>query len=609
MRDDVLLYYERELNYLRRMGAEFAEKYPKVASRLLLEPGKCEDPHVERLLEGFAFLSARVQLKLDDEFPQVVEGLFEVIYPHFLRPTPSMSVVQFHLDPEQGKLESGLNIPVGSMLYSAPVSGAPCRFRTCYDTTLWPMRITAAEWTTPDRIRPAIQAYSPAAIRLELNCFGDLRLQSLQIDRLRVFLSGEGSITNAVLEILLNNCVGILVRDPKSPEKTFTLPPSVLSHVGLEAEDAMLPFPRRSFWGYRLLTEYFAFPEKLLFFDIGGFDELRRRGFGNQFELIFLIGDFERKDRRQMFEFGVNPELFRLSCTPIVNLFPKSAEPISIEQKKYEYRVVPDARREQYLDVFSVDEVKSVLPGSPEVTTYAPFYSIRHGEAHRAEKAYWTASRRISGWRSDKTSDVFIAFSNMKGERVLPERGCVNLELTCSNRNLPSRLPFGNPDGDFQLEGGRPIKKIVALVKPTDNIEPPARTSLLWRLVSHLSLNYLSLAGDDPDTLREILRLHNIGDSLTGDRQITGITRVSGSPHFTRIAETGAGFARGTRIEIEFDEEQFTGAGVFTLGSVLERFLGFYTSLNSFSQLVVRTRQRKGLLKQWPARSGQKILM
>ncbi|HLY17575.1 MAG TPA: type VI secretion system baseplate subunit TssF, partial [Bryobacteraceae bacterium] len=193
MRDDLLLYYERELTYLRQMGAQFAEKYPKIAARLILEPSKCDDPHVERMLEAFAFLAARVHLKIDDEFPEITEALLGIVYPHFIRPIPSMSVVQFHLDPEKGKLSVGLPIDRDTLLYSRAVDGVPCKFRTCYDTTLWPLTVTAASWTTPDRLRPPLKAADAGGVlRIELACTSpDMEFSKLELDRLRFFLDGE----------------------------------------------------------------------------------------------------------------------------------------------------------------------------------------------------------------------------------------------------------------------------------------------------------------------------------------------------------------------------------------------------------------------------------
>ncbi|MEI9970661.1 MAG: type VI secretion system baseplate subunit TssF [Ignavibacteriota bacterium] len=267
MRDDLLFHYSQELTYLRYLGAEFANKYPKVAGRLLLEAGKCEDPHVERLLEGFAFIAARIHTKLDDEFPEVVESLLSVLYPYYLRPIPSASVVQFHLDPEQGKLMTGMPIPRGSLLYSAPVAGTPCKFQTCYDTTLWPIEIKSAEWRSADRIQPPAQVSGASAvIRLELNCFADVTFSKLDLKTLRFFLQGEGSVVGGLIELLCNNCVQVMARDLSAPAKKFVIfPQGSLRQVGFRPDEGLFPFPRRTFWGYRLLQEYFAFPEKFNF--------------------------------------------------------------------------------------------------------------------------------------------------------------------------------------------------------------------------------------------------------------------------------------------------------------------------------------------------------
>ena len=612
MRDDLLFHYSQELTYLRYLGAEFANQYPKVAGRLLLEAGKCDDPHVERLLEGFAFLAARIHTKLDDEFPQIVESLISILFPYYLRPIPSVSVVQFHLDPEQGKLMTGLPVPAGSLLYSAPVNGTPCKFRTCYDTTLWPIEVTAADWRPADRIQPPGPVTGAAAvIRVELQCPSDVRFAKLDLKTLRFFLHGDGTVVHGLLELLGNNCIQIVVRDLAAPgRKAVMLPATALRHVGFRQDEGLVPFPRRSFWGYRLLQEYFAFPEKFSFIDLSGFEKVAAADFGDKVEVLFYLSEFERTDRRQSLELGVSRSTFRLGCAPIANLFDQTAEPILLEQKKFEYRIVPDARREEALDIFSIDEVLGVMSGSSETVLFEPFFSHRHSGAAGPTQTFWHSSRRKSGWRADKAADVYISFVDLSGAKKAPEKDTVTVRLTCSNGELPSRLPFGNELGDFQLGSGGPITRIVALTKPTDTLQPPAQQGLLWRLVSSLSLNYLSLVSEGADAFRELLRLHNFTASMAADRQIDGILTLRSEPHFARLSSPhGVTFARGTRVELELDEEQFTGTGAYTFASVMDVFLGLYTSMNSFSQLAVRTRQRKRVLKQWPPRTGQKILI
>ena len=328
MRDDLLLYYERELDYIRKMAVQFSEKHPKVASRLVLEPTKCEDPHVERLLEAFAFLAARVHLKIDDEFPEISEALLTVIYPQLIRPVPSMSVVEFQLDPEKGKLTSGLPIERNSVLQSRPVGGVPCMFRTCYDTTLWPVSVSAAEWKPPSRLQPPVKASdSSGAVRVELRCAPDVTFQDLKIDRLRFYLDGEGGFINTLYELLFSRLNRIVVRDPTPGSKVvpITLPATSLRAVGFGEDEGMMPYSHRSFVGHHLLLEYFSFPEKFFFVDLTGLGPVWTSGPKQSVEFIFLISDVEGEDRRQRLELELSKKTFRLGCFAIaVNVFSPS---------------------------------------------------------------------------------------------------------------------------------------------------------------------------------------------------------------------------------------------------------------------------------------------
>ena len=615
MRDELLEYYERELTYIRQMGAEFSEKYPKVASRLLLEPTRCEDPHVERLIESFAFLAARVHLKLDDEFPEITEALLSVLYPHYIRPIPSSTIVQFHLDPEQGKLSTGLRIPRDSMLNSQPVDGYPCKFKSCFDTTLWPLKISSAQWVTPDRLRPAVKSQdAAAALRLEVDLFPDVTFDKLELSSLRFYLNGESSLIHTVYELLCNNCTQILLRDrtPQTRKSAITLPGSKLQPFGFTDNEALLPYPRRSFSGYRLLQEYFHFPEKFFFVELSGLEQLRKSGFGPSAEIVFLISRFERAERQQALELNVSESTIRLGCTPAVNLFPHTAEPVRLDQTRTEYLVVPEARRRRAMEIFSIEEVISPNRQTHEVMKFEPFYRFRHTAAHHRErpKGFWHSRLQASTRRDDEGTDLYISFLDLSGRPLHPDSDTVTIHCTCSNRDLPHRLPMGNERGDFELEGVSSVKRIVALRKPSASVRPPTGKGMLWRLISHLALNYLSIVEDGKQAMQEILRLYTFGESSYNERQIAGLTNVASTRKFARvISENGIGFVRGHRVEMQFDEEQFVGGGVYLFASVLEYFLGHYASLNSFSQLAVRTHQRKEMLRQWPPRAGEVILL
>jgi len=616
VRDELLLYYERELTFIRQIGAEFAAKYPKIASRLVLEADKCEDPHVERMLEAFAFLAARVHLKIDDEFPEITEALLSVLYPHYLRPIPSMSIVEFHMDYEQVSPEKGLKLDRGALLRSRPVNGVPCKFRTCYDVTFWPVEVAEAEWKTPDRLSPAIRSSEAAyALRLELRCAGDVTFSKLALGSLRFYLNGESNLVHNLYEVLCNNPVQIVVRDPNPRSKIppVILPATALQPVGFAENEGMLPYPRRSFIGYGLLQEYFCFPQKFFFLDLSGLDRVRAAGFGSRAEVIVLLSPFERADRRQMLELGVSAKTFRLNCAPIVNLFPQTAEPILLSHARFDYPVIPDVNRRTSMEVFQIDDVVSAAPGEREIIQFEPFYSFRHGLTRTKAQAFWHAKRAPSGFRDDEGTEVQLSLVDLSGRPVRPDLDALTVRTVCSNRDLPSRLPFGNESGDFELDGAAAVKTTVALIKPTDTLRAPASKDSLWRLTSHLSLNYLSLVNEGREALQEILRLYNFSGSTYSERQIQGIASVDSRRHFARVASEdgmgGVSFARGTLVDLEFDEEQFVGGGVYLFAAVLEYFLGLYVSINSFSQLRVRSRQRKEVLRQWPPRAGRKILM
>lgn len=613
MRDDLLFYYERELAFLRRTGAEFARKYPKVAGRLLLEPTKCDDPHVERLLEGFAFLAARVHLKVDDDYPELSEALLEILFPQYTRPIPSLSTVQFELDPEQGKLTSGLKIPKGTQLLSRPVGGAPCRFQTSYETTLWPVAIEGAQWTGPGQLDPPVRVGDAvAALRIDLQCFPDTDFAKMELDRLRLHISADATLASSVYELLCNNCVRILVRD-RSGGRAGTmieLPASSLVPVGFDTEHALLPRAPRTFEGYRLLQEYFAFPEKFFFFDLHGFDRLRAAGFGDRAEVIFLISQFDRVDRKGFLEVGVNESTFRLGCSPVVNIFPQTSEPVPLHQRQHEYLIVPDVRRRDTIGTYAVEEVVAISPGSVEPLKFEPLYSFRHGADENRTRLYWRTVRRAAQWRVDEGTDVYLNLVDLSGRTVYPDLDAATVRLLCHNRDLPSRLPFGSGGSDFELPGGGPIRRIVALTKPTGIVEPALGKPRLWRLISQLSLNYLSLVEGGGEALRELLRLHVFSESHSAEKQIQGIVSVTGEPHYARIlSPQGLTFARGHRVEIEFDEEQYAGGGVYLMASVLEHFLGAYVSLNSFCVLAAKTRQRPRLLREWKPRAGARQLL
>lgn len=604
MQESLLEYYERELTIFRQLGQEFAQAYPKVASRLLLEPGKCEDPHVERLIQAVAFLAARIHHKIDDEFPEITTALLGLLYPHYLAPIPSMSVAEFTLDPEQGKLTSGYEIPRHTLLYSRPVDGTQCRFRTGYPLTLWPVTVTSARVDLPERVTTGSKA--PGLIRLELQCQGGVSFGELQLDRLRFYLDGEGQSGHALYELLLNKTREVWIRPAgsKPGRKPIVLPASSIQPVGFGEDDGLLPYPPHALMGYRLLQEYFTFPQKFLFVDLTQFPSASDGDLGDKVEVLIFLDQVPRADH------VIGPENFKLGCTPIVNLFPLVAEPIRLDHTQHEYRVIPDIRRQRAHEVYGVTEVVLTAADSETAQPVHPLYSIRHGGTDEKPLAYWYAVRRPAVSKGDKGTEVFVSLVDLDIKPTLPPFETVTLYTICTNRDLPTKLSADEVRGEFELEGAAPVARIRALVKPTEPVRPPLSGERQWRLISHLSLSYLSLTDDGPEALQEILGLYDFSGSSVIRQQIAGIVGVSSRRVVRRPSTMGwHGFCRGMEITIEFDEEKYVGSGLFLFASVLERFLGLYTTLNSFTQLIATTRQRDKPIKLWPPRTGEQVLL
>ncbi len=629
MRDELLDYYERELIFLRRMGAEFARKYPKVAARLLIDEEKIEDPHVERMVEAFAFLAGRVSLKLDDELPEITESFLNVIYPHYLNPIPSMAVSQFIFGSPKDKLTTIQNVKHGAKLFSRPIDGSPCRFQTTYDVQLVPVEVLYAglESVAPPNAQGNL---TDSQIRISLRCFGEAMLSELKnaetgepLEFLRFYLNGDPQLVFPLYELIFNHASAVEIQPKETPLDNKTLltltnfqlkmpDPIVMTkdavrQVGFEDSEAILPYSKKSFSGYRLLTEYFTFPYKFLFFDVFGFDQTTKKKFGSHFDIVIHLKNITPPRA------PITNETFMLGCSPIINLFSQTADPIYLSQQKYEYQVFPDVHHQKSTEIYTLDEVFTTDPRTNTTREFSQFYSTKHAYDEQQDKVFWYATRRASQRANDEGTEMFMTLVDANFNPRVPAEEVLTVRCTCTNRDLPARLPFGSKEGDFEIEGTALISRIRCLTKPTETVRPPQRRSAQWRLISHLNLNYLSLVENQngvPEALQEILQLYNFDDSAVTHKQILGITGIESRKVVRQIGNhTGAGFVRGIETTLEFDEEQYVGSGLFLFASVLERFLGIYSSLNSFSQFVLKTQQREGVIKRWSPRTGERILL
>jgi type VI secretion system protein ImpG len=634
MSEKLHLYYERELLFIRQLAQEFARQYPAAASRLYLEPNRSTDPHVERLIESFALLAGRIHHKLDDEFPELTDALLSVLYPHYLAPIPSMAIVQFELDAARVQVPDGFLIDRHSNLHTPGLEyefgkKLACRYRTGYPVTLWPVAVTSATLRPPPfpaHFNPPLK--TKAALRLQLECQSDVPFAEMSLEKLRFFLSGDNQWIPTLYELLFNHVLQVVFRPLDHQAPPIVLPPQqCLSQVGFERDEGLLPYPNQAFLGYRLLTEFFAFPAKFHFLDLGGWQRVRRAGFRKKVEVVLFLDRTSTK-----LEQAVTTGTFRLGCTPIINLFEQVAEPIPLTQARFEYRVNPDVAHTRGMEVYSVDSITSADATGP-TREYQPFYSFRHGGARDSRQAFWYASRRpalqepdparpLEGSQPepDRGTDVFLNLVDLNFDPRLPAESVLVVRTTCLNRDLPSRLQLAGEELAFELEQVAPLASIRCLRSPTATLRPPPlRRGVYWRLLGHLNLNHLSLSDPEEgrESLQEILRLYDFSDP-EANPQLAAVTRhlIDGilSVGSRRVvgrtgAPTASGFARGVEVTIEFDEQKYVGTGAFLFACVLERFLGLYVSINSFSQLIGKLKQGEGPFKKWPPRAGEQALL
>lgn len=627
--NELLPDFERELAFLRRHAGEFAKQYPKIAGRLQLTGDVGEDPHVERLIQSFALLAARIHRRLDDDFPLVTESLLDVLYPHYLRPFPSCSVAQFDVGGGAGQMSAPTVIERGTQLTTRQVRGVSCRFRTVYPVAIAPVQLRAATYrhsiAAPEGTR--LPQASSAAISIQLDLLATSVQWAALGSTLRVYLDGELSLVSQLREALCNKVVAVMVQT--TPHGPWSGPhPQRPELVGFGDDEALIPYDERSHPAYRLLTEYFAFADKFNFVDLplppaalprleqGGGESAAPRSITLHLVLAGLRSD---SDQARLLE-SISARNFALGCTPVVNLFQQNADPIRVTHAATQYPVVVDARRAFGYEVYSIDKVFRVkqTPQGESIDEFRPFFSLHHddilGEAdslgERPPGRYWHAQRDDSVAASSPGYELEMSIVDVDFEPAAPQTDTLSIQVTATNRDLPNLLSFGSTGGDLFMEGGSIAREIRMLRKPTATHSFERGKGSLWRLVSHLSLNHLSLSGRGVEALKEMLRLYDLPQDAANRRQVDGMQSVEFVPATAWLdGKPFATFVRGTEVRLVVDEESYVGTGLSLFAAVLDRFFGLYVHINSFTQLTVISARTGQPLIQCPPRNGATALV
>ena len=613
--EQLLPYYERELGFLRRYSREFSEKYPKIAGRLLIGGEVCEDPHIERMIESFALLNSRIAKRLDDDYPEFTEALFEVLYPHYLRPFPSCSIARMDFSGAAAQLTTASTIARGTQLTTRPVRGAACTFRTAYPVTVAPLELSEAWFApiidTPEAVRPPIGATSSVSITIASTA-EQVSVAQLKLGKLRVFIDGEPSFCAALRDALFMRTVAAYVEADHNG-RWVQLSAIPVSAAGFDEDESLIDFSARSHAAYRLLTEYFSFPEKFNFFDI----DLQAMGvllpMGAKSITLHLALSGLRTDSntaRMLGTLSTNNVL--LGCTPVVNLFRQRGEPIRLTHTTASYPVLADARRAFAYEVQSIDSVKLVrqTPQGESIVLFRPFYSLKHGQTPEKSGHYWVMRRDETLAERSPGFETQISIVDIDFDPAEVETDTLSLELTCTNRDLPASLTYGLRGGDLFLEGGSSVRSISFLRKPTMSNRFERGRGAHWRLISHLSLNHLSLADGGLDAFREMLTLYDLPRSPSSQRQIGGIAAIAHKPANAWLpGNPFACLVRGVEVRLTIDEEAFVGSGIHAFAHVIERFLGLYVHANSFTQLVIVSNKTGEELLKCSPRSGDLSLL
>ncbi|SDI38741.1 type VI secretion system baseplate subunit TssF [Aliiruegeria lutimaris] len=615
----LLRHYESELAYLREMGANFAETYPKIAARLGMDGLEVLDPYVERLLEGSAFLSARVQLELELQYPQFTSHLLELVYPHYLAPTPSMMVAQLHPDLDNTVLTDGYVVERGTALRSSSPDGStvPCIFRTGMDLTLWPVEISEAEYieSRADVLAAQVDCNTEAraAIRLRIRRPDGNPLNELSLDALTFFVGGQGAPGWKLLELLCTETLGLVARSTDRRADWVEPLKGELRHRGFSPREALLPTPRRSFDGYRLLQEYFAMPERFFFVEATGLSRAILQTADAQVDLYILL-----RDGMPEIAPTVRPEAFKLNCVPAVNLFHKRCDRVHVVNQDFEQHIVVDRTAPLDYEVYSLESVTAIGTEGELDVPFQPFYSVDDltplGEGGRCfytirrKMRQRTERERLRGGRTNYLgSETFVSLVDGDNAPYKSEVSQLAVRAMVTNRDLPMLLTTGAPDV-FHLPDGGPVGMVTTPVSPTRPRPSFAHGDAAWRLISHLGLNYLSIAdsegGTAAATIRELIGLYVPEGDRGMRRQLEGLTRVSSSPKVRRMTDEVLSTAvRGLEVKLEFDESFFEGGSVYLLGAVLEHFFRGHATINSFTETALFSQQR-GELKRWRPQTG-----
>ena len=614
MEQGLFSHYVRELRYVRELGAEFARRFPKVAGRLGLSSHSCEEPHVERLLQGFALLSGRVHSALEADHAGFTQPLGALLSHSYLAPTPSMAVAQFVVDPRTGALSERYHVPRDTVLRARPAAldGTACVFRTAHPVELLPICVEGAEYTSVvhDIAKLRVPTREPirALFRLRLRSLGQ-PFARLGLQTLPVFLRGGDETSARLYEQLVANAGGVLLRWGPRLQRTTALAsdPRPTRPLGFAPEQHLLPRPGPAFEGHRLLEEYFAFPERFDFVELVGLAEAAARCKEDELELVVPLTRFE-----PALEGAIDASRIVLFATPAINLFPLDCGQQRLHQTDDALRIVADPARPRDFELHSLARVCAQPKNGDAPYDLVASHTLHVGLEH-ADRLRYVAERRISAVPPQRDrghayagSELYLHVISQGGSRVTPGRlQQLSVQALCTNRDLPLSLFLRGGDRDFEVSSGVPAAGVRCVAGPSAPRPAPELGESTWRWLSHMTRNYLSLCRQTggAEALREMLESYALRGDPRLRRQIDGVRDVHSEPSVGPLPIPGPRtFARGLTVSLECEEQAFAGVGALKLAGVLSVLFARHAATSSFTETVLRTGDRE--VYRWHARLG-----
>lgn len=618
-----LNYYNQELTFVRELASEFAQKHPKIASRLGMQGINVADPYVERLIEAFCFLSARTQLKLDAEFPHFTQRLLDVIYPNYNSPTPSMGVVQLKPNLKEGDLTQGYHVKPQSALHTCIPAGeiTRCEFRTSQEVTLWPLEIVEARLTSVPPDIPNLEPYRishhklKGALRIKLHLKGEVLFSQLAgLDRLPIYINGDERIASHIFELVHASHVAVILRGGnENASYNHVVSNSPLSFEGLQPDQSLLPVSWNIFHGHNLMQEYFSCRQRFYFFTPTQLAQGLKHNHTQEAEIIILL------DRLEQNLIGhIDPACFLLFCTPAINLFPKRMDKIELNRAQNDFQIVPDRSRPLDFELFSIRNVFGQQAETAKEIVFNPLYQTRHCDNGNFGR-YYSVTRRPRNLNHNRTkydtrtpyagTEVFISLVDQQEAPYGDDIRYLSIEALVTNRDLP-RLISQTAAMDLTMVDSAPVHGAHFVCQPSAPRPAFASGESAWRLIRQLNFNYLPLSNMNHapggEALRNMLRLYVTTADRESLAQISGLVSCQTEPVIRRLPGDGLlVYGRGVRCTLTVDEENFSGISPYLFGLIMENYIARHAAINVFTEMELHSMQR-GRIGQWKPRPGKR---